>query len=237
MTRPPYSLKATAAVSCVYAAGMLLCIGYLYLVPSIFDYWGPARKAFEDGDFASASEYYDRILELRPRAFYPHYFRGYTSGAQGDLEGALASFDAALEIKPHDSFTLAAKAIVLLRLSRFEEAVDVGTQFSSHDSSYFYVQYALAYHLLESGDLEQAEGMLRQAVAVDTTWALGHYSLGCVLNRSGRPRLAVEAYTRAKTLDPTITDVGYESAWLRIAAPPWPVSDDEEKTAQACWEE
>lgn len=237
MSRRRYSLKATATVSSIYAAGMLLCIGYLYLVPSIFDYWGPARKAFGDGDFASAFEYYDRIVKLRPRHFFSHYFRGYSLGAQGDHEGALASFNAALELKPHDSFTLSAKTIVLLRLSRFEEAVDVGTHFSSHDSSYFFVQYALAYHLLESGDLEQAEGMLRQAVAADTAWALGHYSLGCVLNRSGRPREALEAYTRAKTMDPAITDVGYESAWLRIPLPPWPVSEDERGAAQACREE
>lgn len=237
MGRPRYSLKATATISCIYTAGTLLCIGYLYLVPSVFDYWGPARKAFHDGDFATASEYYDRILELRPRHFYSHYFRGYSLSAQGDYEEALASFNAALELEPHDSYTLAAKAIGLLRLSRFEEAVDVGTQFSSHDSSYFYVQYALAYHLLESGDLERAEGMLRQAVAADTAWALGHYSLGCVLNRGGRPRQAVETYTRAKTLDPTITDVGYGSAWLRTPDPPWPLSDEERGAAQACWED
>ena len=52
---------------------------------------------------------------------------------------------------------------------------------SGHDSSYF--EYALAYHLLESGDLEQALlGMLRQAL-LPTNDLLGHYSLGCVLNR------------------------------------------------------
>ena len=73
MSRPRYSLKATATVSCIYAAGMLLCIGYLYLVPSIFDYWGPASEAYQDGDYEAAAEYFEKIVELRPRDSDSHY--------------------------------------------------------------------------------------------------------------------------------------------------------------------
>ena len=67
MSWPRCSLPTTATVSCVYAAGMLLSIGSLYLVPSAFDYRGPASEAYEAGDFAAAAEYYGRIVELRPR--------------------------------------------------------------------------------------------------------------------------------------------------------------------------
>lgn len=252
MSRPRYSLKATATVSCIYAAGMLLCIGYLYLVPSVFDYWGSASEAYRDGDYEAAAEYFEKIVELRPRDSNSHFHRGYSLGTQGDYEGALASFDAALAIKPDDSRVLSFKAIALLRLSRFEEAVDVGTRLnrlrfekgvdvgtglSSQDSSYFFVRYALAHDLVESGDLDQAEGMLRQAVATDTTWILGHWSLGCVLNRSGRSPQALEALGRARALAPTIKDMDYESARLPIPYAPWPWRDDQERVAQACREE
>ncbi len=239
MSRPRYSPKVTATLVCAYAGGMLLCIGYLYLVPSLFDYWGPASEAYQDGDYEAAAEYFEKIVELRPRDSDSHFYRGYSLGTQGDYEGALASFDAALEIKPHDSRVLSFKAIALLRLSRFEEAVDVGTQFSSQDSSYFFVQYALAYHLVESGDLERAEGMLLQAVAADSTWILGHLSLGCLLNRSGRPRKALEAHARARALEPTIPDVGYESASALLPIPyaPWPLRDNATRPVQTCREE
>ena len=41
-------------------------------------------------------EYFEKIVELRPRDSDSHFYRGYSLGAQGDYEGALASFDAAL---------------------------------------------------------------------------------------------------------------------------------------------
>lgn len=252
MSTPRYRLKATATVSCIYAAGMLLCIGYLYLVPSIFDYWGPASEAYQDGDYEAAAGYFEKIVELRPRDSDSHFYRGYSLGTQGDYEGALASFDAALEIKPDDSRVLSFKTIALLRRSRFEEAVDVGTRLnrlrfeeevdvdaglSSQDSSYFFVQYALAYHLLESGDLDQAEGMLRQAVAADSTWILGYLSLECILNRTGRPLEALEAHARARALDANLKEMPYESTVLPIPYGSWPSRNDEERVAQACREE
>lgn len=252
MSRRRYSLKATATVSCIYAAGMLLCIGYLYLVPSVFDYWGSASEAYRDGDYEAAAEYFEKIVELRPRDSDSHFYRGYSLGAQGDYEGALASFDAALEIKPDDSRVLSFKTIALLRRSRFKEAVDVGTRLnslrfeegvdvdaglSSQDSSYFFVQYALAYHLVESGDLEQAERMLRQAVAADSTWILGYLSLECILNRTGRPLEALEAHARARALDANLKEMPYESTVLPIPYGSWPSRNDEERVAQTCREE
>ena len=223
--------------------------GYLYLVPSFWDYWGPASEAYQDGDYEAAAEYFEKIVELRPRDSDSHFYRGYSLGTQGDYEGALASFDAALEIKPHDSRVLSFKAIALLRLSRFEDAVDVGTRLnrlrfeeavevgtglSSQDSSYFFVQYALAYHLLESGDLERAEGMLHQAVAADSTWILGYLSLECILNRSGRHLEALEAHARAKALDANLKEMPYESTVLPIPHSPWPSRNGEERVAQTC---
>ena len=84
--------------------------------------------------------------------------------------------------------------------------------------------------------LEQAEAMLRQALAVDSEWAPGYLSLGCVLNRSGRPRQALEALGRARALDPTI-DVDYASLWLEDPFPDWPMRDDATIPARICREE
>ena len=235
MNWPRYSLPTTATVSCIYAAGMLLSIGYLYLAPSVFDYRGPASEAYQAGEYATAAEYYGRIVELRPEDSEAHFFRGYSLGAQGDLHGALASFDAALELAPHAESALTGKALLLLHLSRFQEAAEIGTRFHSEDS-YLFVQYVLAYRLLESGDLEQAERVLRQAVGAHTAWSSGYFGLGCVLNRSGRTREAVEALDRAKALDPTIGDVGYESVWLKDPSPDWPLRDDDTIPSQPCQE-
>ena len=110
MSRRRYSLKATATVSCIYAAGMLLCIGYLYLVPSMFDYWGPAsevsiRMVTTKHRPSSTSRRLSNCVRGTPTLTT---YRGYSLGAQGDYEGALASFDAALELKPDDSRVLSA---------------------------------------------------------------------------------------------------------------------------------
>ena len=157
-----------------------------------------------------------------------------------------------LETKPHESRVLSFKAIALLRLSRFEEAVDIGTRLNSlrseeavdvdtglsrQDSSYFSVRYALAYHLLESGDLEKAEGMLRQAVAADSTWALGHLSLECVLNRSGRPLEAREAHARARALNAGQKKMPNETTALPIPHSSWPSRNDQQRVAQPCRDE
>ncbi len=236
MSWPPYRLHTTATVSCVYAAGMLLSIGSLYLVPSVFDYRGPAREAYEAGDFAAAAEYYGRIVALRPMDSEAHFFRGQSLGFRGDLHGALASIDAALEIAPRAAPALTGKTLLLLHLSRFQEAVDVAAQLRSDESHYLFVQYAVVRHLIASGELEQAEAMLRQALAVDSEWAPGYLSLGCVLNRSGRPRQALEALGRARALDPTI-DVDYASLWLEDPFPDWPMRDDATIPARICREE
>lgn len=237
MSWPPYRLHTTATVSCIYAAGMLLSIGYLYLAPSVFDYRGPAREAYEAGDYAAAAEYYERIVELRPMDSEPHFFRGYCLGAQGDLHGALASFDAALEIAPQAASALTGKTLLLLHMSRFREAVDVAAQLSSHDSLYLFVQYTLAHRLIASGNLEQAEAILRQALGVHGAWSPGYFSLGCVLNRSGRPRQALEALGRARALDPTIEDVGYAQTRLEDPSPDWPWRDEATIFAPTCREE
>ena len=197
-------LRGTATLGLSYCAGMLACIGYLYLVPSLFDYWGPATKALEERDYATAADYYGKIIELRPVHFASHLNRGYALAGLGDFDAALASFDTALEIKPHDSTTLALRATVLIHQARFEEAAHVSAQVSSVDSSYFYLQYSLAYHLIEACRLERAEEVLQQAISSDTTWTLGYLSLGVLLNRSGRPREARVALSRARILDPSL---------------------------------
>ncbi len=237
MNWPRCSLPTTATVSCIYAAGMLLAIGSLYLVPSVFDYRGPAGEAYEAGDYAEAAEYYGRIVELRPMDSEAHFFRGHSLGAQGDLHGALASIDAALEIAPRAAPALTGKTLLLLHLSRIQEAVDVAAQLRGDESLYLFVQYALVRHLIESGDLEQAEAMLRQALGVDSAWAPGYLSLGCVLNRSGRPRQALEALGRARALDPAIEGVDYAWLWLEDPSPDWPMRDDATIPAPMCREE
>ena len=237
MNWPRCSLPTTATLTCVYAAGMLLSIGYLYIVPSVFDYRGPASEAYEAGDYAAAAEYYGRIVELRPMESEAHFFRGYSLGAQGDVHGALASLDAALEFAPRAVPALTGKALLLLHLSRFQEAVDAAARLRGHESDYLFVQYALAHHLIESGDLEQAEALLRRALGVDSKWAPGHFSLGCVLNRSGRPRQALEALGRARALDPTIQDTSYASTWLVNPSPDWPLRDAAAIPERTCREE
>ena len=230
-------LKVTSIISGIYLSGMLLCVGYLYVVPSAFDYWGAAAKAYLDGDYLAASDYYRKIVELRPGHFGSHLYRGYSLGAQGDYEGALASFDAALAAKPHDPLALGDKARVLLRLSRFQEVAEVSSQFSKRDSSYFAVRYGLAVQLMASGDLDGADRVLREGIAADTSWAVGHFTLGCVLNRSGRPCQAVMAYGRAVVLDPSLKDHDYESVKLVTPSLPWERKEDRRRVAQACREE
>jgi tetratricopeptide (TPR) repeat protein len=55
--------------------------------------------------------------------------------------------------------------------------------------------------LRSRGELEEAEGLFREALTADSRFAQAHYQLGAVLEQRGRPDEAVAALRRAAALD------------------------------------
>lgn len=81
-----------------------------------------AGAALSRGRFAEAVADCEAVLNVEPRSAEAHYMLGVGRGGGGDLEGALSSFDAALEVRPGFVQVLAQKARTLVELNRRVEA-------------------------------------------------------------------------------------------------------------------
>jgi len=61
-----------------------------------------AMDQYVQGNYEAASQGYRRFLDIAPNDFNGHYLLGHCLRRLGDMDGALASYEHALAIKPDD---------------------------------------------------------------------------------------------------------------------------------------
>jgi len=84
-------------------------------------------------EFFRASENYEQAIGLNPRSKISRYCFGmFLMAEMDDLEGALAQFDAAVQLDPAAAPVLTAKAMALTRLGRPEEAAPIHEDLLTH---------------------------------------------------------------------------------------------------------
>lgn len=62
-----------------------------------------ADRYYLDKDYASASEYYQALIERHPEASYAHFRLGNIAFQSGDLEAASLAFQSAIDAYPGDA--------------------------------------------------------------------------------------------------------------------------------------
>lgn len=142
-----------------------------------------------------------------------------------DYRAAHAAFQAALKLEPGNPFALLRMGQVLIRFSRFSQAVKPLEAAVRFDPSNAEARFALADALSRSGNRERAVEAWRTLLVLQPERAAAWSNLGAMLGELGEPDEALEATTRALELEPTnwtyrlnVGDLRYRLALVALTA-------------------
>lgn len=172
-----------------------------------------ARVHRAQGDEEKADQLIERATEAAPDDPRPFLVLSSYKGRQGDLSGALAAADRAVELDPEDDAARLRKAEVLIEIGFREEepdkvaegrklVEDVLSDEPSHPGGLF-VKAKLS---LAANELEEAIAALRSAIDVRPDWAEAHFLLGTALRLSGQRSVARTELARALEIDASLVD-------------------------------
>jgi serine/threonine-protein kinase len=119
----------------------------------------------------------------------------------GQAADGLGYFRAALAVRPA-AVSHNAVGYALLRLHRFDEAVDHLQQAIQLDPNYAVAHYDLGNALQRTDRLNEAIDQFEQALALEPDLAAAHVSLGSALCTNGRFDDALDHYQQALRIDP-----------------------------------
>lgn len=131
---------------------------------------------------------------------------GATGAPAAVVEKALASLEASLETAPRDAGLLTDYANLLVRAGRTDQALASYRLALEVEPKSKLALYNLGLLELELGHLRKAGRLLRQSLAIDRSFARGHYALGMVLAQRRQNLRAVQRYSTAFSLDPDLVD-------------------------------
>lgn len=154
----------------------------------------------ERGRFEQARRDYAQALALNPEIGSVWYYQGNVLAALGEPDSAIACFDRALQLEPGRRSALNDRGALRLRKGDIQGAVQDLTALIQIDSTLWsaYSNRALAWSKL--GEYEKAVADGRKAIELDSGNPANADVMGQVgadLLQMGRPRDAIEAYTRA----------------------------------------
>ena len=143
----------------------------------------------------------ERAVDLSPNFALGHYTLAFVRSQAGDARSAIASSDHSRRLSPFDPLLfamLAARALALVRLGKFEEAADWAVKAAARPNAHPHVLAIAAYSLALAGSLGDARA---HAAAIHRT--LPHYSVadflgafrfdshGATLFRKGAKRIGM----------------------------------------------
>jgi len=161
-----------------------------------------------------ASLVYQIVFAPSPeeRALSERLSQGETSLLQGDLETALAEFQAALAVDPNDGETCLYVGAILQQLGREQEGAEYlqrGRDLIGNPAKY-HASLALVYYRMALANLDtigMAESEALAALEADENLALAHFALASAYEVQGRVQEAIQEFERASDLssDPSLT--------------------------------
>ncbi|TMA35342.1 MAG: tetratricopeptide repeat protein [Deltaproteobacteria bacterium] len=172
-----------------------------------------ARMYRQKGDVAKADELMERATQKQPDNPKPFLVLSSYKGRQGDLEGALAAADKALELAPKDQNAQLRKAEVLLelgyrdskpdRIAEGRKLVDAVLAAEPSNPGGLFVKAKLD---MADNKLDDAVQALRSAIDVRPDWAEAHFLLGTSLRLTGQRSAARTELARALEIDASLVE-------------------------------
>lgn len=170
-----------------------------------------AFAKLQRGEASQAAALAASVVQRAPASADAHHLLALCHKAGGDFEAALAAFDAAAALAPHDARLLCNFANLLSDAGRTSRALDLYREALAlapeHVDGWF--NYGLA--LIGAGDALAACEALRRAVRLDSNRSGTWQALGAAERTAGRLELADEALRRAVALDPA-----NGAAWINL---------------------
>jgi ribosomal protein S12 methylthiotransferase accessory factor len=148
-----------------------------------------------------------QMKSLLPAAYYLEFYRGRNFAAMGFPETALPHFDRALELQPEAEdlpYILSYKGSCLKDLERYDEAIEVMVNGLAEDEERPDLHNMLGVCYFKKKDYETAIGHFKRAVDLNPASGIDYANLGVNYSRLGRTDEAVEYFTVALTLDPSL---------------------------------
>ena len=134
-----------------------------------FAYLTTARTTIFQRRYDDAIAAADRAIQLNPNFALAHMIRGHALWHAGKPQEAVESIDTAIRASPHASILwvfLASKAIALVMLERFDEAISVSRVAQQHPNAAIYAYLGEMSALGHKGDTQAAAETIRRAKTV-----------------------------------------------------------------------
>ncbi len=148
-------------------------------------HWAMGRALWLRGRQDQSLVELESAVDLSPNFALGHYTLAFVNSQSGDPEAAIASSDHSRHLSPFDPLLfgmLGARAMALVRLSRFEEAADWAVKAAARPNAHVHILAIAAQCLAMAGKLDEARGFvasIRKAVphyGVDDFLGAFHFS-------------------------------------------------------------
>ena len=141
-------------------------------------------------------------VEKNPADFEAHYNLGAMLQARGDVDEALAEYEAAVNLRPDDATANNALGAALVAGGRPEKAVSYLQTALKTRPDYFEAHYNLGFALAQQSEFVAAVEQFQTALRLQPQDAAVEANLGAALAETGHYREAKEHFEHALKLDP-----------------------------------
>ena len=142
-----------------------------------FAYLTTARTRIFQGRHDEAIAATDRAIQVNPNFALAHMIRGHALWHAGKPQDAMEAIDTAIRASPHDPLMwvfFASKAIALVMLERFDEAISVSRAAQQHPNAAIYAHLGEMSALGHKGDTDAAADAVKRAKIVKPDVSVGY---------------------------------------------------------------
>jgi len=141
-------------------------------------------------------------LECSKENYLAHNNLGILLYQHGNIDGAMAEFREALQIKPAYAEAHINIGTAYLDHGRLEDAMAEFREALRIDPDHALAHFDLGNALLQQGRTEEATAEFHEALRLNSTLAPAHYNLGLLLFQQGKPDEAMAEFREALEIDP-----------------------------------
>jgi tetratricopeptide (TPR) repeat protein len=164
-------------------------------------HWAMGRALWLRGRYAPSVVELEQAIDLSPSFALGHYTLAFVQAQTGDPRAAIACADHSRLLSPYDPLLfgmLGARAIALVRLGQFDEAVDSAVKAADRPNAHVHILAIAVYSLALAGRLEEARvramalGRVQPGYSVDDFLRTFHFDAdGAALFRQGAARIGM----------------------------------------------